>query len=556
MKTTDQLITLGKFLRRILTLLGGCSAVLALLMLAFAWYFSGRPAIGIVWLLTSMAIFLIFVGLLFYFTLRYITASLARPIAHLIANTQLGGRPGSAPPELVTPIAEIDLLSRSVKHMLAKSLLREDRVIGSERRLSLALRGSGEGVWDWNIQENTSYIDPNCCAILNVKPEEVEADNRIWIKCLYPEDAISAKRYFRQVKEGILTAFDEEYRLKKVGSDEHSWIQLRGSVVECSPEGLPLRMSGTVSDVTHRKNVEQQLKLYSTAFKCTKNAVIMLDKDFCVLAVNSAFTLITGQEERDLVGSKYFFQHEAISVEDFHIILKLQVHNCFEWRGEAIGNRVDSSSYPQELAIYGVFDDYKNLTHYVAIFSDITERKRTEENLRVLANYDPLTRLANRYMFNATLTRSLQTAKRKNEKVALLFIDLDHFKQVNDLLGHEAGDRLLVNVAMRIQNSIRETDTAARLAGDEFVVILENVQALADVELVAEKILNTLPLSSDESVPEAPIISASIGVSLFPDHGDSLEALLRAADGAMYRAKTLGRNRLYFCTAMDTSKVL
>ena len=544
MKKTEQLITLNNFLRR--TLIGFCGGLFAFLggvVLAY-WYLLGsaRP---------SISVLLIFLGIciggtigLVYVTTRYVKDQLARPITHLIANTQLSASTDNLHAEPNTHIAEINILSRSIRHMLGKILLREHNVIGSERRLSLALRGSGEGVWDWDIQENNSYIDPNCCNILDVNPEELAADNRLWLKRLFVEDAEQAKQYFRRIAAGELSSFEGEYRIPEQDDDSgYRWIQIRGSVVEWDDHGAPTRMSGTVSDVTQRKMSEQQLKLFSTAFKCTKNAVVMLDKDFRILAANRAFCQISGQQEHVVVGRSYIFQHAEIPSEQFHKVIKMQINNRMEWRGEALGVRIDGSHYPQELAVYGVYDDFINLTHYVTIFSDITERKRTEENLRVLANYDPLTGLANRYMFNATFTRSLQSARRKNEKLALLFIDLDHFKQVNDLLGHEAGDRLLIEVANRIQGSIRETDTAARLAGDEFVVILENIQALTDAEQVALKILSAL--SNQASPPDSlSRISASIGISVFPDHGNDSETLLRSADRAMYDAKTLGRNRL------------
>lgn len=548
MKKTEQLITLNNFLRR--TLIGFCGGLFAFLggIVLVYWYLLGLPRPSISLLLTFLGVCIGGAIGLVYIVTRYVKNQLARPITHLIANTQLSASTDSLHAEPTTNIAEINILSRSIRHMLGKILLRENSIIGSERRLSLALRGSGEGVWDWDIQENNSYIDPNCCNILDVKPEELAADNRLWLKRLFVEDAEQAKQYFRRIAAGELSSFEGEYRIPEQDNDAgYRWIQIRGSVVEWDGQGAPTRMSGTVSDVTQRKMSEQQLKLYSTAFKCTKNAVVMLDKDFRILAANRAFCQISGQQEHVVVGRSYIFQHAEIPSEQFHKVIKMQVNNRMEWRGEALGVRIDGSHYPQELAVYGVYDDFINLTHYVTIFSDITERKRTEENLRVLANYDPLTGLANRYMFNATFTRSLQSARRKNEKLALLFIDLDHFKQVNDLLGHEAGDRLLIEVANRIQGSIRETDTAARLAGDEFVVILENIQTLVDAEQVALKVLGAL--SNQASAPDTlSRISASIGVSIFPDHGNDPEALLRSADRAMYDAKTLGRNRLNIST--------
>lgn len=554
MKSATPLVNLNILLTRSLVLIALVFAGIWGLLLAacLLWFFPGPFPFALFVSLWLLSIAILVPSLLF--TRHYLVGLIADPVTYLIANTQLGcvPRPTLRNPE--TQVAEINLLSRSINHMMAKILQRENDILDSERRLSLALRGSGEGIWDWNIQLNSSYIDENCCEIIGVDYDLVKSDNRLWAKCLHPEDAASAKQYFRQAACGTIEAFEAEYRIKKADQADWGWIQIRGSVVEKGLNGTPLRMAGTISDVTRRKLVEQELKLYSTAFMCTKNAVMMLDEDFMVLAVNRAFCEITQYQAQQVVGRAYVFGHASIPTDNLHQAIRLQVHNRRQWIGEALGQRADGSEFPQDLAIYGVFDKQVNLTHYVVIFSDITERKQNEESLRLLANYDPLTGLANRYLFNATLIRSLQSAKRKDEKLALLFIDLDHFKAVNDLYGHAAGDKLLVEVARAIQGNIRESDMAARLAGDEFVVILENIQALSDVELVASKII--LAIESLGKQPKTCLadISASIGVSLFPDHESDSEALLRFADRAMYQAKILGRNRMqFFCPYSDVA---
>ncbi len=555
MKPASSLVTLSSLLTRIMAT--------SALVFAFVWGLVLALCLGLLfpahfslWLLALLWLLsLVLLLPLFLVTRHYLIRLVAQPVTHLIANTQLTCVPHAALRSPDTQIAEINLLSRSIHHMMSKILQRENALLDSEKRLSLALRGSGEGVWDWNIEKNLSYIDDNCCEIIGVAPEAIRHDNRLWTQCLHPDDVTSAKNYFRRAAAGSITAFEQEYRIRKAGRGEWCWIEIRGSVVERGLDDKPLRMAGTISDITRRKLVELQLKLYSTAFMCTKNAVVMLDKDFIVLAVNRAFGEITQHQEPMVVGREYSFQHATIPTENLHQAIKLQVHNRCQWLGEALGQRADGTQYPQELAIYGVFDEQINLTHYVAIFSDITERKQTEENLRLLANYDPLTGLANRYLFNATLTRSLQGARRKEEKLALLFIDLDHFKAVNDLHGHAAGDRLLVEVARCIQSHIRESDMAARLAGDEFVVILENIQTSQDAERVANKIVHAIATIGDMGDPCYSGISASLGISLFPEQGQDVETLMRYADRAMYQAKTLGRNRFLFYHP-DTESIL
>lgn len=545
MKNLASLETLSNALARTLVAIIGFFSVIWGLLLAFTFLMMIPDSSSLV-LLVGLGILPLLILLpLVFFAHRYLISLIGHPIAHLIAHTQLESVQVKTFLHPATGITEINVLGHSISQLTAKFLQRENFIVDNEKRLSLALSGSGEGVWDWNIEQNTSYIDENCCEILGVTSAEIEINNRVWIKNLHPDDVASAKSYFQRAANGSIVTFEQEYRSRKNSTDDWLWIQIRGSIVERDHIGRPLRMAGTVSDVTRRKNVEQQLKLYSTAFMCTKNAVMMLDNEFGALAVNRAFCDITQQQNSMVVGKPYVFHHPTIASDTFHELIKTQVHNRTQWVGEAVGKRIDGSQYPLELAVYGVFDDRLNLTHYVVIFADITERKRTEDNLRLLANYDPLTGLPNRYMFNNSFTRSIQSAKRKSEKLALLFIDLDHFKEVNDSCGHAAGDRLLVEVARRIQNSIRETDTAARLAGDEFVVVLENIQVREDVELIADKILKAM-IGVSDSIKVGLEVSASIGISLFPDHGTDLEALLRKADRAMYEAKTLGRNQLYF----------
>ncbi|NVJ92326.1 MAG: EAL domain-containing protein [Methylocystaceae bacterium] len=305
---------------------------------------------------------------------------------------------------------------------------------------------------------------------------------------------------------------------------------------------------GSVVDITDSKLTENELKLSKTVFETTSEAIVVTDLENKIQAVNPSFTHVTGYTEKEVLGKDPAFlssgRHDAM----FYQRMWTQLVDTGRWQGEIWNRRKNGDLYAEWLSISAVYDSAGKTTQYVAVFSDITKRKKAEELIRHQANYDALTNLPNRSLFVDRLSRATMRAKRQEFKVALMLLDLDRFKSVNDTLGHNTGDLLLREAAVRISHCVRETDTVSRLGGDEFTVILPDLKLNSDIEKVVSKILKALAdpfLISGHEI----FISGSVGITVFPDDGRELELLLRNADTAMYRAKEAGRNGYRFFTA-------
>ena len=475
---------------------------------------------------------------------RRVIPIINRPILNLLSLTASQSRQKDYTPDTTpTRISELKELAVGIGDMLNEIQQRERALRNSEQRLSLALKGSGEGMWDWNITSRMTYFDKRCCGVLGLEQEEIDMKDSVWRKLIHPEDVKSAKRAFILTLKGSTISCDVEYRVQN--DEGWTWLHLRGSVMEWDDTGRPVRMTGTMLDVTERKRTEEQLELYATAFNNSSDAVVILDRSFNILAVNQTYTQITHYTSDDVVGSNEQFLCSENNPTNFQQILMRRVAKRGQWSGESWDTRKGGEVFPQDLAVNGVYDVKNELTHYIAVFSDITERKKTEEELRFMANYDTLTKLPNRGMFQGSLLRAMQNAKRNSEQLGLLFIDLDKFKQVNDVLGHDAGDELLQQVAERLKNTVRDADMVARLAGDEFTIILENIHSDREAEIVAKKILMAFETGFLVKGHDTGV-GASVGISLFPHDATETEALLQCADTAMYFAKSLGRNNLKF----------
>jgi diguanylate cyclase (GGDEF)-like protein/PAS domain S-box-containing protein len=301
----------------------------------------------------------------------------------------------------------------------------------------------------------------------------------------------------------------------------------------------------SVHDITELHRAEERVRQAAQVFSSTIEGVTITDLEGTILDVNEAFCRITGYERNEAIGKNPRIlqsgRHDAIYYKDMWSALLQRGH----WRGEIWNRRKDGLVYPETLTISQVRDDNDQPSGYVAVFADISAAKQNEARLQHLAHHDPLTQLPNRLLLDARLEQSVARSARYQQKMALLFIDLDRFKHINDSLGHSAGDLLLKGLATRLQSAVRGDDTIARISGDEFVAVLENIESADNVTFVVRKIMQALTLPFEINGNQISL-TCSIGISLYPHDGDSGGILMRNADAAMYRAKDEGRNTYQF----------
>lgn len=322
-------------------------------------------------------------------------------------------------------------------------------------------------------------------------------------------------------------------RRKKTG--EIFWASLTLSLIR-DKNGDPSGIIGYLSDITERLQAEEKLRLQAAIFECSDEGIIIIDPAGTIASVNKAFSKITGYSAEEILGKSPEILRSSHHNDDFYLDVSASLQNDGHWIGEGWGKRKNGESFPVWMSISRVHGKDDTIAYYFAIFTDIAEKKEAEKQIYRLAYYDTLTGLPNRTMLYTHLKQALVKANRHQLHGAILFISLDRFKQVNDSLGHDAGDLLLKEVAQSLTDCVREEDVVARIGGDEFVVALLDISAREHAATVAKKILSRLSLPIMVNDHEL-LISSSIGISIYPDNGDDAETLLKCADVAMRRAK-------------------
>jgi diguanylate cyclase (GGDEF)-like protein/PAS domain S-box-containing protein len=315
------------------------------------------------------------------------------------------------------------------------------------------------------------------------------------------------------------------------------------------PDGRLSGVFSVVHDITERRSQEERQRQWAKAFESTRDGVIICDAHARIESVNRAFTEITGYAPEEAIGRTPALLNSGRHGPAFYRDLWASLAHDGHWRGEIWNRRKDGQVYPEWLTINAVRDDAGVTTNYVGVFTDITRIKRDEAALQRLANYDPLTELPNRQLLNSRLEHALARIQRRGGRLAVLYIDLDGFKTVNDSLGHPAGDELLTCVARRFKDRLRAGDTLGRPGGDEFLVIAELLHGPQDAAVLARDLLDAVARPVALAGGHEVYVTASIGISVFPDDGcTDATAMLRDADAALYRAKEQGRNGFCFYT--------
>jgi diguanylate cyclase (GGDEF)-like protein/PAS domain S-box-containing protein len=422
----------------------------------------------------------------------------------------------------------------------SKAVMRE-----SQERMEHALEGTNNGLWDWDIQHSDLYLSPRFEVTLGYAAGEINTRVNSLKALIHPDDIGMVRQKLAEHLRGKSSIFESEHRTRtKDGS--WIWTQVCGKVVERDDNQKALRMVGTQTDITERKMVEEQLQQGAMVFETVSEAVAICNRENRIIAVNQAFTDITGYGD-EVIGKDPKILSSGKHDQAFHAAMWSELMETGVWQGEIWNRRKNGEIYPEWLSIATIKNNTGEIDQFISVFSDITQRKENEELIRFQANYDALTELPNRHLLMERLSFELQRAKRENTMVALMFIDLDRFKPVNDTYGHMVGDQLLWEVSKRLTNHVRETDMVARLGGDEFTVVLPDIDNLNEVEHMARRILHEIAQPFHLGGHEL-FISTSVGITIYPNDAADLPTLMTNADNAMYRAKDNGRNTFCFFT--------
>ncbi|TAK64322.1 diguanylate cyclase, partial [Methylobacter sp.] len=407
----------------------------------------------------------------------------------------------------------------------------------SEERLRLAQLAADIGIWDWDIVHDKVTFNSQYYKLLGL-PEGVSQRYEDFLAMVHPEDR---SRLDARVQQGLAVGMQDyniEYRLIRKDDGVTRWLVSKGRfIVE---NGQPLRGFGVIIDITERKQAEKALReseaRYRQMFQANPHPMWLYDLETLrFLVVNDAAIAHYGYSEAEFL---------AMTITD--ICPEEDVPLMHEPQHQAVWHHRKKDGRLIDVEISAHLLEYEGRSAKVMMANDITERRRSEERIHYLANFDPLTGLPNRTQLNDHLKYALSLAKRSNGHLAVMFLDLDHFKDINDSLGHSIGDALLIELAKRLCLVLRTEDTVTRLGGDEFILLLPGVDAIGAAH-VAQKLLDAIAESYRIEHYDL-TLTASIGIALYPEDGENLEALSKSADTAMYRAKQEGRQCYRFFT--------
>ena len=391
------------------------------------------------------------------------------------------------------------------------------------------------------VDDNGDIVDANDAALKYYGYSAQQFANM----SVFDLHAMEQKSALSRVKQALLqrsTTFNVKHRL---ASGEVRDVEVFNTPVDSTGQRL---LYSLVIDITEQLEYQKRWELSQQVFNHSLEGIVVTDVEYQIISVNPAFSDITGYTESEVLGRSPFFLGEGVMEEDFkEAMLDTLVKTGF-WRGEILNRRKDGSVFPELLSLSVVKNEQGEVINYLGVFSDITNLKQSEEKLEHLAHYDSLTGLPNRVQFQLHLQHAVSRSERSNQKCALLYLDLDRFKVVNDSLGHVAGDDLLKMVTERLLSRLRASDILARMGGDEFVLLVEEYKQREELEVLARKLIAEMNqpfyLAGEQEVN----VGGSVGIACFPEDALSSEDLLVRADAAMYKAKQAGGASLAFFT--------
>ncbi|NWF39116.1 diguanylate cyclase [Mariprofundus sp. NF] len=427
---------------------------------------------------------------------------------------------------------EIGRLGESFNHMT--DALKSSTV--SREYFETIMESMGEMLFVTDMEQHIEFANPTVLTTLGYEMEELQG-----------------KTLNSLIKGGMELTKDEAEQLAKVGkvkSVEYEFLNKSGQKVSVmvtittmqhgDDENYLIVLAGR--DITQQKMAEKELRLAAKVMENDSSAILICDENANIVLVNPAFCEITGYSKEEVIGKNPRILSSGKQPPEFYKNMWNSLHNDGMWSGEIWNRRKTGGIYPERLSITVVRNEEGEITNFVSLFTDITEQKDIEQRLSHLAHHDSLTGLPNRTLFTDRLEHALAHACRDKHKVGLMFIDIDGFKSINDNHGHDVGDALLCAIADALSELVRDADTVARVGGDEFVIILENLNRFDDMILVADKILkcfSTPTMAADIACD----VGCSVGIASGPDDSSSADELVKMADTAMYLAKTSGKQQ-------------
>jgi diguanylate cyclase (GGDEF)-like protein/PAS domain S-box-containing protein len=445
--------------------------------------------------------------------------------------------------------------TRPVAGVAHQSLVHQDELMRvSEGQLGDAMDMAHMAYWEYDAKTDRFGFNDRILALMRTNTGQIgsywlTADSFI-AGMVYPDDGA---KLLGDIHACIQAAsrqriFGHEVRLS-CGDGSRRWFALRFHYAPPT-DGIGARIWGVAVDIDESRRTEDQLRLLANVFEYSGEAIVVTDAENRIVSVNRSFVRLTGYSLEEVRGQNPRILSAGRTPADDYRAMWQAIAEKGSWEGEIWDRRKDGSSYPKLLTISTLKDSAGRITHHIGSFTDISERKLAEERIYHLAHHDTLTGLSNRFSLHNRLTQAISSVRRESRALAVLFLDLDHFKAINDSLGHSVGDRLLIEVARRLKSCVRESDVVARLGGDEFVVVMTDVGdvPLSVISAMAAKILQRL---TEPHVIDGRDLNAtpSIGIAVFPDDGQDADALMKNADVAMYHAKSLGRHNFQFFAA-------
>ncbi|MFA6498799.1 MAG: EAL domain-containing protein [Desulfurivibrionaceae bacterium] len=425
---------------------------------------------------------------------------------------------------------------------LNQEILERERIEASLRRsensLAKAQNIARLGYWEWDIGKNNLVCSEQAYRLFGVGKEHRTYSYEGFIRYVHPEDRALVQSWLQALLAG--DSFGNiDFRIVRPNGVERE-MHTEAEVMR-DEHGRAVQLMGIIQDITEAKHATRQLVLSDNVFESSIEGIVITDANGVILRINRAFSDITGYGEQEALGQNpRILKSDRHESKFFTEMWQALVENG-QWQGEIWNRRKDGEIYPEWLTITSIRDAQGTPVNYVGVFHDMTEVKLHEEQLRYQAHHDALTGLPNRVLFHDRLGVAMAHARRDENKVAVLFLDLDNFKRINDSLGHTVGDLLLKEVAIRLGHCLREIDSVARYGGDEFIVLFEGVAQEEDVLLAAQRIIEGLaPVVSIQG--QDFYMTVSLGIAFYPEDGQDQDTLIKNADTAMYRAKESGKN--------------